>query len=191
VRVIGSAAGIVALLAIAGCGSAGGKAAGDIAATTGSPAPTAAQIVAYVRAVEQVRLPVNTLLGRADPILAARHDHRISATAASARMDALEHRFASYTLTMQLIHPSNPALLAINAPYAATYLDEDSYLATLSADLVDGDFDNLPDTQAAQRLAIVTWRTGLEVVARRAGVPLPADLQQAGRGEIAPSPDGS
>jgi hypothetical protein len=47
-----------------------------------------------------------------------------------------------------------------------------------------------PDTQAAQRAAIIGWRTGLTVRANRAGVDL-ADLQQAGRGEIAPSPDGS
>jgi hypothetical protein len=40
-------------------------------------------------------------------------------------------------------------------------------------------------------LAIVTWRVGLEVVAQQSGVRLPADIQQAGRGEIAPSPDES
>ena len=61
----------------------------------------------------------------------------------------------------------------------------------LAADLPGNDFDNLPDTQNAQRLAIIEWRTQLEVAARAAGVRLPADLQQAGRGEIAPSPTGS
>lgn len=44
---------------------------------------------------------------------------------------------------------------------------------------------------AAQRAAIIGWRTGLTVLAARAGVGLPADLQPSGRGEIAPLPDGS
>jgi hypothetical protein len=46
-------------------------------------------------------------------------------------------------------------------------------------------------TQAAQRAAIIRWRTDLTVLARAAGAALPADLQQAGRGEIAPVPNGS
>jgi hypothetical protein len=32
---------------------------------------------------------------------------------------------------------------------------------------------------------MIAWRTGLTVLARASGVVLPADLQQAGRGEIA------
>jgi hypothetical protein len=44
---------------------------------------------------------------------------------------------------------------------------------------------------AAQRAAIIRWRIDLTVLARAADAPLPADLQQAGRGEIAPSPNGS
>jgi hypothetical protein len=39
--------------------------------------------------------------------------------------------------------------------------------------------------------AIIQWRTDLTVLARRAALDLPADLQAAGRGEIAPSPGGS
>jgi hypothetical protein len=57
--------------------------------------------------------------------------------------------------------------------------------------LADGELTDLPNTQAAQRAAIIRWRIGLMVLARAAGAPLPVDLQQAGRGEIAPSPDGS
>jgi len=68
---------------------------------------------------------------------------------------------------------------------------EDAYLSALSAALPSGDFDHLPDTQASQRAAIIEWRTDLTVLASRLGVRLPADLQQAGRGEIAPSPGGS
>jgi hypothetical protein len=106
-------------------------------------------------------------------------------------MGAMEMKFADYTLQMQQIDPSNSRLKAINTPYANTYFYEDSYLATLASDLNEGDFDNLPNTQDAQRLAIIEWRTKLEVIAAQSGVTLPADLQQAGRGEIAPAPEGS
>ena len=97
--------------------------------------------------------------------------------------------------------PADTALARINAPYAHTYLLEDSYLATLAADLGSGDlgsgdlgsgdFGNLPDTQDQQRLAIIEWRVQLQLAAAQAGYLLPADIQQAGRGEIAPSPTGS
>jgi hypothetical protein len=138
-----------------------------------------------------VRLPVNDLLEGADPILDAYHSHSITPAEASSRMGDLEQRFAAYTLQMAEIAPSDAQLRAINAPYAHTYLFEDSYLATLASDLNEGSFDNLPTTQGAQRLAIIEWRTQLELVAAKQHVSLPADIQQAGRGEIAPAPQGS
>ena len=55
---------------------------------------------------------------------------------------------------------------------------EDAYLSALAAALPEGQFDHLPDTQAAQRAAIIDWRTRLTLLARRAGARLPADLQQ-------------
>jgi hypothetical protein len=170
--------GALILLATAGCGGGDGKV-------------PAADVRSYVSAVEQVRLPVNVLLNGADPILDAYHDHTITPAQASARMGALETTFAGYLLRMQQIEPANSQLRAINAPYAQTYYYEDSYLATLASDLSEGDFDNLPKTQDAQRLAIIIWRTKLELIATKSAVQLPADLQQAGRGEIAPAPDGS
>lgn len=145
----------------------------------------------YVAQVESVRLPVNKLLNGADPILDAYQDKQISPQTASARMNALEMRFASYMVDVDAIDPPDAALRRVNAPYAHTFLLEDTYLSALASDLVDGDFDGLPDTQNAQRRAIIEWRTQLELLARSAGVRLPADLQQAGRGEIAPSPSGS
>jgi hypothetical protein len=151
----------------------------------------AGQVRSYVAAVESVRLPVNSLLNRADPILDAYHHHRITPAQASNRMSALESKFAGFTLEMQRVDPANSQLKAINAPYARTYFYEDSYLSTLASDLREGDFDNLPNTQDAQRLAIIVWRTKLELIAATSGVTLPADLQQAGRGEIAPAPSGS
>lgn len=53
--------------------------------------------------------------------------------------------------------------------------------------------------QASQRAALETYLHQIEplrravnrLLARKLGVTLPADLQQAGRGEIAPSPNGS
>ena len=99
-------------------------------------------------------------------------------------------------------HPKNPTQHKIpaprrlstnhglNAPYANTYVFEDAYLSALVAGLADDELTNLPNTQAAQRAAIIRWRIGLTVLARAADAPLRADLQQAGRGEIAPSPNG-
>jgi hypothetical protein len=169
---------------LGGCGS-GTPARGD------SRARQRAALVAYLRQIEPLRLGVNRLLEGADPILEGFHDRRLSAKVASQRMEALEHRFAAYTVDVAAIEPATPQLRAINAPYAHTYILEDSYLAALANGLSEDEFDALPDTQAEQRAAIVQWRTQLTVLARRVGLALPADLQLAGRGEIAPAPDGN
>jgi hypothetical protein len=150
-----------------------------------------AAIERYLHEVEPIRLAVNNLLEGADPILEAFHDSRISPGQASLRMSALERRFAAYTVDMAAIAPATAQLRAVNAPYAHTYILEDSYLSALTTGLAERDLDSLPDTQSEQRAAIIQWRTGLTVLARAADAPLPADLQQAGRGEIAPSPNGS
>jgi hypothetical protein len=146
---------------------------------------------AYVGQVEKVRLPVDKLLNGIDPVLDAFHAHQMTPAQASAEMNTLEERFAAYLLAMQEINPSNRTLARLNQPYAYTYYLEDNYLSTLASDLDEGEFDNLPTTQDQQRLAIIIWRTQLEVLARGDGVTLPADIQQAGRGEIAPSLSGS
>lgn len=182
------AAGAATVL-ITGCGS--GQAGHGPADGPAGSAISAGQLRGYVAAVEAVRLPVNRLLDEADPILDAYHDHRITPAAAAQRMGAMEQEFAALAVEMDTITPANPALARINAPYAHTYVLEDSYLATLASDLGDGTFANLPNTQDQQRLAIIEWRTELQVAALRAGYELPADLQQAGRGEIAPGLNGS
>ena len=105
-------------------------------------------------------------------------------------MSALERRFAAYTVDIAAIRPED-VLRGLHAEYAQTYVLEDAYLSAIASGLAQHDLGNLPDTQAAQRAAIIRWRTGLTVLARSAGFVLPADLQQAGRGEIAPSPGGS
>jgi hypothetical protein len=150
-----------------------------------------AALGSYLRQVEPIRLAVNSLLEGADPILSANHDHRISPRVAASRMGALERRFAAYAVDMAAIQPATAQLRAVNAPYAHTYILEDSYLSALTSGLAESDLDDLPDTGSEQRAAIVQWRTGLTVLARRAGLRLPADLQAAGRGEIRPSPAGS
>jgi hypothetical protein len=181
---------LVAVVGLSGCQSSSNLAR-SVGSTSGPPGATAAELRAYVHEIEAIRLPVNDLLDQADPILDAYHDKTISPAVASSRMSALEQRFATYLLDVNAIDPSNPALAKLHAPYAHTYFYEDNYLATLASDLEEGDFDNLPNTQVAQRLAIIEWRTQLEILARQTGVGLPADIQQAGRGEIAPSPEGS
>jgi hypothetical protein len=103
----------------------------------------------------------------------------------------MERRFAARTVEMDTIAPANPALARINAPYAHTYVLEDTYLAALASGLADHDVGDLPDTQNQQREAIIAWRTALQVAAARVGYVLPADIQQAGRGEIAPGVTGS
>jgi hypothetical protein len=168
--------------ALPACGAVSGAGAGN---------RTRAALDSYMAQIEPLRLGVNKLLNGADPILGAYREHRLTAARAASRMDALERRFAAYTVDVAAIRPSLPALRALHAEYAHTYIQEDAYLSALVSGLEQGDLGGLPDTQAAQRAAIIDWRTGLTVLARDAGVALPADLQQAGRGEIAPSPGGS
>lgn len=170
------------IAALAGCGSDRRL---DLAQPTG-PA-----IRAYLRQVEPIRLAVNRLLDRADPILRDAHLGRSSPALAGRRMGALERRFAAYAVDIAAIAPAAPSLRRLHATYAHTYILEDAYLSALAAGLADRQLDRLPDTQATQRAAIIEWRTGLAVLARRARVALPADLDQAGRGEIAPAPGGS
>lgn len=176
---------VLAALVLASCGS-----------STSSAPPLASGVSrsdlrSYVASVERIRLPVNRLLDEADPILDADHDHRISSAEAGRRFSALEERFAGYTVAINALRPPDATLRRLNAGYAHTYLLEDNYLSALAAALPDGDFDGLPDTQNAQRLAIIEWRTRLQEVADALGVRLPSDIQQAGRGEIAPTPSGS
>lgn len=141
--------------------------------------------------VEPIRLAVNKLLGGADPILEAFNDRRIAPGKAARRMGQLEQRFAAYAVDVAAVDPPTARLRTLNAGYADTYVLEDAYLSTLVARLANGQLTDLPNTQAAQRAAIIHWRIDLTVLARAADAPLPADLQQAGRGEIAPSPNGS
>jgi hypothetical protein len=134
---------------------------------------------------------VNRLLEGADPILAGFREHRITAHQAASRMAALELRFAAFTVAVGAIRPQLQALRSLHTEYAETYVLEDAYLSALTAGLAQRELTNLPDTQSAQRATIIRWRTGLTIMAEQAHFPLPADLQQAGRGEIAPSPGGS
>jgi hypothetical protein len=171
-------------VALAGCGS-GGHAGGS------AQTSQRAALESYLHQVEPLRLAVNRLLDQADPILGAFHRHAITHQAAARRMSALERRFAGYAVQITSIEPATPRLRALHAVYAHTYVLEDSYLNALVAGLHGGDVEHLPDTQNDQRAAIIQWRFGLTVLARNLGVTLPGDLQQAGRGEVAPSPQGS
>ncbi len=147
-------------------------------------------VATYLSRVEPVRLGVNRLLDRADPILSAYREHRIGARVAQRRIGALERRFARYATRIAALREVPASLRGAQRAYAHTYVLEDSYLSALAAALPERDFEDLPATQARQRAAITGWRIRLEVAARRLGIRLPADLQLAGRGEIAPSPLG-
>jgi hypothetical protein len=171
-------AAIAAALLLAGCASS-------------EPQSERGSLHAYLRRVEPIRLQVNRLLDRADPILSAYRTHRLTAVAAQRRMNALERSFAAYAVRIAAVRGAPVALRSAQRSYAHTYVLEDAYLSALAAALPGHQFDDLPDTQSRQRAAIVAWRIQLEVLAERLGVQLPADLQAAGRGEIAPSPTGS
>ena len=173
-RVAGTALALVSGLALAGCG--GGKTARAQALTD------------YLGQIEPLRLAVNSLLGGADPILSAYREHRLSPLEAQRRFDRLERRFAAYTERIAAIEPGTAALRRAHDIYLHTYFLEDAYLSALTSALPSGKFAGLPHTADEQRAAIIEWRTNLTVLAARAHVRLPADLQVAGRGEIAPSP---
>jgi hypothetical protein len=177
----GRALALVAAVAfgVAACGSSSDRA--------GSPA---GELRAYLDRVEPLRLAVNRLLDRADPILESYREHRIGPRTAQRRFGGLERSFAGYAARVAAIRPIPADLRAAAAAYAHTYVLEDSYLSALTTALPERAFDELPHTADRQRAAIIAWRIRLEVLARRLGVHLPADLQRAGRGEIAPSPLG-
>jgi len=164
---------------------------GSSSAAGGSIQSQRTALHAYLREVEPIRLAVNRLLEGADPILSAYAGGRLSPTAAARRMDALERRFAAYTVAIAAVEARGSQLGSLQALYAHTYILEDSYLSALTSGLAERRLGGLPNTQAEQRAAIIQWRTGLTVIAQRLGIALPSDLQQAGRGEIAPSPSGS
>jgi hypothetical protein len=173
-----TAALVAGLLALAGCGHS-------------EPRSARGSLHVYLREVEPIRLGVNRLLDGADPILSAYRAHGITPGAARRRMSALERRFAAYAVRIAAVREVPTALRQAQRSYAHTYVLEDAYLSSLAAALPGREFDQLPDTQSGQRAAIVAWRIQLEVLAARLHVTLPADLQAAGRGEIAPSPTGS
>jgi hypothetical protein len=171
---------VIASLAMVACGQ-----------PASHPGTTAVALRAYLAAVEPIRLGVNQLLNGADPILDGYRAKTITGAQASTAMGNLEQQFATYTVQVNALVPADPTLATIAAPYAHTFILEDSYLNALVNGLLEGDFDSLPDTQNDQRAAIIEWRVQLEILAQRLHVSLPADLQQAGRGEIAPSISGS
>jgi hypothetical protein len=97
-------AGLAALAcALGGCG-------GSSITPATSPNSQRAALATYLRQIEPLRLAVNRLLGRADPILSGYHDRRLSSTQASGRMGALERRFADYAVDIAAITPATSAL---------------------------------------------------------------------------------
>ena len=187
-------AGLAWALALGGCGSARAPAvpaAAHVPPRGGPGSVSRAAIERYLGEVEPIRDGVNQLLEGADPILGAFREQRIPPADAVRRMGRLERRFAVYTAEIGAVDPPSARLQALNTPYAHTYVLENAYLNALVAGLARDRFIHLPHTQSAQRHTIVAWREELTALARAARAPLPADLRHAGRGEIAPSPDGS
>jgi hypothetical protein len=166
-----------AAITLAGCGGS-------------EPRTARGSLSSYLAEVEPIRLRVNHLLDGADPILEGYREHRISSTVAWRRMNALEERFAADAVRIADVRRVPAPLRGAQRRYAHTFIFEDTYLSALAAAIPDREFDDLPDTQERQRRAIIAWRIAVESLAARQGTVLPADLKAAGRGEIAPSPDG-
>jgi hypothetical protein len=144
----------------------------------------------YVAAVQPIRLGINEVLDRADPIMSAYADGRIDAGEAKRRMGAIEARVAEYAVQIAEVEPVPDELRAAQDAYAHTFILQDTYLSTLVAAIPSREFDELPHFQDQQRATIIAWRTRLQVLADRWDATLPANLQIAGRGEISPSPTG-
>ena len=144
----------------------------------------------YVAAVQPVRLGINDLLDKADPILEGYNDGDLSAARAKRQMGRLERGAAEYAVRIAAIDDVPDEMRAAQDAYAHTFVLQDTYLSALTAAIPDRAFDELPHFQNQQRAAIIAWRTRLEVLARRWGATLPANLQIAGRGEISPAPEG-
>jgi hypothetical protein len=185
-RLAGTKASVAATLAaalavsLAGCGGS----------SNDESSATRASVEAYVAQVEPIRQGTNRLLDRADPILSAYHEHRLSARKAQQGVQALEHRLSDYAVRIAAVAPVPPALEAVQSSYAHVWVLQDSYLSALAQAIPERDFEDLPNYENRQRVAITAWRIGLEAVADRAGAKLPKDIQIAGRGEIRPSPIG-
>jgi hypothetical protein len=175
------AAAAIAAVTLAGCGTAG----------TGDADPPPASPTAlrqYLARVEPIRRGVNRLLDRADPVLAGYRRHRVGPRRAQRRIGRLEARFAGFEERIAAVRPVPPALAAAQRAYAHAYVLEDAYLRALAAAIPGRRFAALPDTEEAQRAAIVAWRERLRSLAARLGLALPADVDIAGTGEIVPSP---
>ena len=144
----------------------------------------------YVAEVQPIRLGINELLDKADPILEGYRDGDLTAKVAQRRFDRLERGVAGYAVRIAAVRDVPDEIRAVHDAYAHTFVLQDTYLSALAAALPTRSFDELPHFQNEQRAAIIAWRTRLQVLADRWGATLPPDLQVAGRGEISPSPTG-
>jgi hypothetical protein len=144
----------------------------------------------YVAHVQPIRLGINELLDRADPILEGYAKGDLSPAEARRRLGRIERGVADYAVRIAQVQPVPSELRAAQDAYAHTFVLQDTYLSALVAALRERDFEDLPHFQNEQRAAIIAWRTRLEVLAHDWGASLPANLQVAGRGEISPSPTG-
>ena len=144
----------------------------------------------YVAKVQPIRLGINELLDKADPILEGYREGDLSAKQAQRGIERIERGAAGYAVRIAAIEDVPEEMREAQAAYAHTFVLQDTYLSALAAALPTRAFDELPHFQNAQRAAIIAWRTRLQVLADRWGAKLPANLQVAGRGEISPAPTG-
>ena len=113
----------------------------------------------YVAKVQPIRLGINDLLDKADPILEGYRDGDLSAAKAERRMGRIEHGAADYAVRIAALEGVPDEMRAAQDAYAHTFVLQDTYLSALVAGLPDRAFDELPRFQNQQRAAIIARRS--------------------------------
>ena len=146
----------------------------------------------YLAKVEPIRLAVNRLLARADPILTAYSRHPVGAREAERQTDKLARR------PICCLHGEDQRAGAGfagtgggTARLRPTYILEDAYLSALAAAIPSRCFDNLPRRRVRSAPRSSPGAPGFRSSPIDWACALPPDLQVAGRGKIAHSLQGS
>ena len=167
---------------VAGCGSSGSSTPNGM---------TAGQVQDYLAQVEPVRRSVNDLLEGADPILHAYRSHQITPDQAARRMNDLEARFAVQGATVEAISSPDPPSRRSTAPTRTPTNSKTPTCGPWPPRSPTATSPICPTRRMPNARQSPHGESELEVLAQQTGATLPDDLQQAGRGEIAPSPTGS
>src|SRR5437899_1151582 len=85
----------------------------------------------YVAKVQPIRLGINDLLDRADPVLEGYRAGDLSAAQAERRMGRIERGAARYAVQIAAVEPVPDEMRAAQDAYAHTFVLQDTYLSAL------------------------------------------------------------